>query len=122
MLRKFSALAIFSDGPGLPMFEAQDSHEKKLHRIFQVLLMLIIVIIFIMPKIQVIMNNYTSFTNSQNSFELGMASVKAEYTTGKVTGIVDLGFGRRADEFSYNDKGTGLSTAIKQAYISVSSF
>lgn len=62
-------------------------------------------------------NNYTSFTNSQNSFELGMASVKAEYTTGKVTGVVDLGFGRRADEFSYNDKG-GL-TAIKQAYLSV---
>jgi hypothetical protein len=61
-------------------------------------------------------NNYTSFTNSQNSFELGMASVKAEYTTGKVTGVIDLGFGKRADEFSYNDK--GALTAIKQAYIS----
>lgn len=65
------------------------------------------------------LNNYTSFTNSQNSFELGMASIKAEYTTGKVTGVLDLGFGRRADEFSYNEKSTGLATAIKQAYISV---
>lgn len=61
-------------------------------------------------------NNLTSFTNSQNSFELGMASVKADYTAGKVEAVADLGFGRRADEFSYNDKG-GL-TAIKQAYIS----
>src|SRR5215470_17036364 len=50
-------------------------------------------------------NNYTSFTNSQNSFELGMASVKAEYAVGKVDGVVDLGFGRRAQEFSYNDDG-----------------
>lgn len=64
-------------------------------------------------------NNYTSFTNSHNSFELGMASVRADYTTGKVTGVVDLGFGRRAEEFSYNEKSGGLGTAIKQAYISV---
>jgi len=64
-----------------------------------------------------ITNNFTSFTNSQNSFELGMASIRADYTQGRVTGVVDLGFGRRAEEFSYNDKG-GL-TAIKQAYISV---
>jgi hypothetical protein len=63
-------------------------------------------------------NNYTSFTNSQNSFELGMASVKVDYAIGKVEAVADLGFGRRADEFSYNDRG-GL-TAIKQAYISYS--
>lgn len=63
-------------------------------------------------------NNYTSFTNSQNSFELGMASVKADYAIGKVEGVIDLGFGRRAEEFSYNDHG-GL-TAIKQAYLSYS--
>lgn len=61
-------------------------------------------------------NNFTSFTNSQNSFELGMASVKADYTIGKVEGVVDLGFGKRAEEFSYNDRGT--LAAIKQAYIS----
>lgn len=60
-------------------------------------------------------NNYTSFTNSQNSFELGMASVKGEYTSGKVGGVIDLGFGRRAEEFSYNESGT--LAAIKQAYV-----
>jgi putative OmpL-like beta-barrel porin-2 len=60
-------------------------------------------------------NNYTSFTNSQNSFELGMASVKADYSIGKVDGVIDVGFGRRAEEFSYNDQGT--LAAIKQAYI-----
>ena len=70
-------------------------------------------------------NNYTSFTNSQNSFELGMASVKADYLIGKVEGLVDLGFGRRAEEFSYNDgdldqnkNGFTSLAAIKQAYIS----
>lgn len=61
-------------------------------------------------------NNYTSFTNSQNSFELGMASVKLDYAVGKVEGVADLGFGRRVDEFSYNDRGT--LAAIKQAYVS----
>jgi hypothetical protein len=61
-------------------------------------------------------NNYTSFTNSQNSFELGMASVKADYSIGKVDGVLDLGFGRRAEEFSYNDGAT--LAAIKQAYVS----
>jgi hypothetical protein len=38
-------------------------------------------------------NNYTSYTNSQNSFELGMASLKADYTIGKVEAVADLGFG-----------------------------
>jgi hypothetical protein len=70
-------------------------------------------------------NNYTSFTNSQNSFELGMASIKADYTIGKVEGVVDLGFGRRAEEFSYNDgdsdqgkNGFISLDNIKQAYLS----
>lgn len=88
-------------------------------------------------------NNYTSFTNSQSSFELGMASLRADATAmkGKVGATVDLGFGRRAEEFSYNDGqgnissgysdralpldsayGTGKNgflslAAIKQAYI-----
>jgi hypothetical protein len=62
-------------------------------------------------------NNYTSFTNSQSSFELGMASLKVDHSFGKVAATVDLGFGRRAQEFSYNDVGTTL-TAVKQAYIS----
>jgi Putative beta-barrel porin-2, OmpL-like. bbp2 len=68
-------------------------------------------------------NNKTSFTNSQNSFELGMASLKLEHTTGKVGVVADLGFGTRADEFSYNEtaQASGGSAnskfIIKQAYL-----
>ena len=62
-------------------------------------------------------NNLTSFTNSQNSFELGMASIRVDHTIGKVAATLDLGFGKRAQEFSYNDIGTTL-TAVKQAYVS----
>jgi Putative beta-barrel porin-2, OmpL-like. bbp2 len=71
-------------------------------------------------------NNYTSFTNSQSSFELGMASLRADATamSGKVGATVDLGLGRRAEEFSYTDgdvdagkNGFASLTLIKQAYI-----
>jgi Putative beta-barrel porin-2, OmpL-like. bbp2 len=62
-----------------------------------------------------IYNNFTSFTNSQNSFELGMASVKVEHSAGKVGAVVDLGFGKRAEEFSYNDENTRF--IVKQAYL-----
>jgi hypothetical protein len=62
-------------------------------------------------------NNLTSFTNSNNSFELGMASLRVDHTIGKVSATADLGFGKRAQEFSYNDIGTTL-TAVKQAFIS----
>lgn len=65
-----------------------------------------------------ITNNYTSFTNSQNSFELGMASIRADHTFGKASATVDLGFGKRAEEFSYNDNGT--VAAIKQLYVTYS--
>ncbi len=60
-------------------------------------------------------NNFTSFTNSHNSFELGMASVKFDYSKGKIGAVADLGFGTRAAEFSYNE--TGVLAAIKQAYV-----
>jgi hypothetical protein len=60
-------------------------------------------------------NNYTSFTNSQSSFELGMASIRADHSWGKVSATADLGFGRRAEEFSYND--AGIMAAIKQVYL-----
>jgi len=63
-------------------------------------------------------NNYTSFTNSQNSFELGMASLRGDHSFGKVSATVDLGFGRRAEEFSYNDSSHPTLFAVKQAYIS----
>jgi hypothetical protein len=63
-------------------------------------------------------NNRTSFTNSHNSFELGMASIKLEHTMGKVGFVADLGFGKRAQEFSYNDN--GITQAIKQLYVTYS--
>ena len=63
-------------------------------------------------------NNFTSFTNSHNSFALGMASLKAEHKSDKVGAVIDLGFGQRAKEFSYNDE--GIAAAIKQLYVSYS--
>ena len=48
-------------------------------------------------------NNFTSFTNSQNSFELGMATIRADHSWAKGGVTVELGFGRRAQEFSYNE-------------------
>ena len=63
-------------------------------------------------------NNYTSFTNSQNSFELGMASVRADHSFGKASATVDLGFGRRAEEFSYANPDHSTLFAVKQAYVS----
>ena len=63
-------------------------------------------------------NNFTSFTNSQNSFQLGMASVRADHTFGKASATVDLGFGPRAEEFSYGDPAHPTLFAVKQAYLS----
>lgn len=63
-------------------------------------------------------NNYTSFTNSHNRFEPGMASVKLEHKTSKVDAVADLGFGKRAQEFSYNDN--GILAGVKQLYVSYS--
>ncbi|MCU0333794.1 MAG: porin [Chitinophagaceae bacterium] len=60
-------------------------------------------------------NNKTSFTNAHNSFELGMASIKLEKSFGKVGVVADLGFGKRAKEFAYNDD--GITQAVKQLYV-----
>ena len=62
-------------------------------------------------------NNYTSFTNSKNSFELGMASIRGDHSFGKVGATVDLGFGRRAEEFSYNDGAHPTLFAVKQLFV-----
>jgi hypothetical protein len=61
-------------------------------------------------------NNYTSFTNSHNSFELNMVSLKLEHSINKVGMVADIGFGNRAEEFSYNDDNTRF--IVKQAYLS----
>src|SRR3954469_15450894 len=60
-------------------------------------------------------NSLTSFTHSSNSFELGMASIRADHSFGKVSATIDLGFGTRAEEFAYNDANTRF--AIKQVYV-----
>ena len=60
-------------------------------------------------------NSYTSFTNSQDSFELGMASIEASHKLGKASVFADLGFGTRAAQFTYNDDAT--SFMIKQLYV-----
>ncbi|HEY2727028.1 MAG TPA: outer membrane beta-barrel protein [Parafilimonas sp.] len=69
-----------------------------------------------------ITNNYTSFTNSQNSFELGMVSLQAAHSFGKASVFADLGFGRRAQEFDYPDGSGGNGfyslASVKQAYLS----
>jgi hypothetical protein len=69
-------------------------------------------------------NNRTSFTNSHNSFELGMATVKLEHKTSKLDMVADLGFGKRAREFSYTDDNGSSSdivfSLIKQLYIGYS--
>ena len=62
-------------------------------------------------------NNYTSFTNSNNAFELGMASIRGDHSFGKVSATVDLGFGRRAEEFSYNDGSHPTLFAVKQLFV-----
>ena len=64
-------------------------------------------------------NNYTSFTNSHNTFELGMASAKVEYQYRTVGVCLDLGFGKRANEFSYNEAASGFPVlaAVKQMYL-----
>ena len=61
-------------------------------------------------------NNKTSFTNANNALQLGMASIKLDHTAGKFAGSLDLGIGKRANEFSYNDN--GMAQSVKQAYVS----
>lgn len=63
-------------------------------------------------------NNLTSFTNSNKKLALGMASLKVDQSLGKFSTTVDLGVGKRAEEFSYNDN--GFLAYLKQAYVSYS--
>ena len=60
-------------------------------------------------------NSKTSFTKSNDSFELGMASIEASHKSGKASVFVDLGFGTRASEFTYTDASTTFM--VKQLYV-----
>ena len=113
MLRKFVTLATIVVAP-LSMVFSQDSTKKatlnvsgSLDAYYRYN--------FSNAKDSLRKNNYTSFTNSQNSFELGMASLKLDGSIGKVGAVVDLGFGTRAAEFSYNEGGS--LAAVKQAFL-----
>ena len=57
-------------------------------------------------------NNRTSFTNSTGKLALGMISGKVDYASGKFSATADLGAGKRAKEFAYNDK--GILAYVKQ--------
>lgn len=61
-------------------------------------------------------NNRTSFTNSVNKLSLGMVSAKVDYTNDKFAFTIDLGAGKRVEEFAYNDK--GVLSHVKQLYAS----
>ena len=100
MLRKFIVLAIAISG--YYQASAQDSSivEEKPKPVISGSLDAYYRYNFANPKDQ-LFNNFTSFTNSHNSFELGMASIKLEHAIGKVGAVIDLGYGRRAAEFSY---------------------
>lgn len=63
-------------------------------------------------------NNKTSFTNSHKSFEFGAARIKFEHATGKVGMVAELAFGKRVEEFNYNDEKT--LQAVRQLYITYS--
>ena len=72
-------------------------------------------------------NSYTSFTQSHDQVQLGMATIKLEHKTSKLDMVADLGFGKRAQDFDYADYappagtgGGGILQAIKQLYISYS--
>jgi len=69
-------------------------------------------------------NNKTSFTQSNNSFELGMASLTGtgQILSGKVFGTADLGFGPRAEAFNAGNAGPVVGStptlwAVKQLYL-----
>ena len=63
-------------------------------------------------------NNRSSFTNTTGKLALGMASVKVDYAVKKFSLTADLGVGKRAKEFAYNDK--GVLAAVKQLFASYS--
>ena len=61
-------------------------------------------------------NNKTSFTNNTGNLALGMLSEKIDFTKNKFSFTADLGLGKRAKEFAYNDK--GVLSSVKQLFAS----
>jgi hypothetical protein len=61
-------------------------------------------------------NDLTSFTHSQNQFNLGMAEIKLEHRSSKIDMVADLAAGPRENEYACADQ--GIDKAIKQLFIS----
>jgi hypothetical protein len=61
------------------------------------------------------MNMLTSFTKTTQGLAIGMATMRVDHIGEHWGATVDLGFGPRAREFSYNED--GITQAIKQAYV-----
>ena len=62
----------------------------------------------------------TSFTNSTRSLNLGMATLNVSHKMGRASAFLDLGFGKRSDEFVYTEvSGTAKQPTanIKQMYV-----
>ncbi|HXD77795.1 MAG TPA: outer membrane beta-barrel protein [Puia sp.] len=60
-------------------------------------------------------NDLTSFTRSNDQFNLGMVSLRLEHQYKQVGMVADLGFGPREQEYAYPDH--GIVQAIKQLYV-----
>src|SRR6185312_16789236 len=56
-------------------------------------------------------NDLTSFTRSNDQFNLGMVSLRLEHQYKQVGMVADLGFGPREQEYAYPDH--GIVQAIK---------
>jgi hypothetical protein len=73
----------------------------------------------VVPTTNTPINAKTSFTQTDNSFELGMASLTGtgQILSGKVFGTADLGFGPRAESFNAANGGGPTLLAVKQLYL-----
>lgn len=61
-------------------------------------------------------NGKTSFTGAEGSLEIGMAAVRVEHQTGKVGAVVDLGFGKRSEEFTFTET-YATAKIVNEAYL-----
>lgn len=60
---------------------------------------------------------YINYTDIKNNIVLGLANLAFKYENKKVEGFLEFGFGRKADDFSYEEN-TFTSRILKRAYFS----
>lgn len=61
-------------------------------------------------------NSRTAFTGAEGSLEIGMAAVRVEHQSGKVGAVVDLGFGKRSEEFTLRET-SATAKIVNEAYL-----